>query len=84
MGFLSISRGRPLSQVCNTELDSPIELEWADLEHWRTGSDADGYLVNHHVGGIIAIRIDWGVAMFLGRFPKIDVARRMRFKRHAR
>ena len=34
MGLSSVSWGYHLNQVCNTEKESSIELEWADLEVW--------------------------------------------------
>ena len=38
-GYHQYQVGRHLAQICNTDQDSPIEIEWADLDDWHTDSE---------------------------------------------
>ena len=49
-GFHHYHGGRPLTLVCNTEHDSPIGVEWADLDDRRTDREVGCYLA-HRNGG---------------------------------
>lgn len=42
---------RPSDHVCNTDQDSPCELEWADLYDRHTASEVECYLSHRKVGG---------------------------------